>query len=280
MPVRRPVIGSHMRDQIRANALRAAEERREADRSGNGSRRDGAIMTVSPHDYQPIDTQDVEVEYGPPSERETPSARGRRPRPPSFETRLSDLVRPQDEEEPRDIPASPPSSPPIEEQVREETVPKETRQPELDLRLVTIADIDRLWDWARMDKGSLPLTARSSLELHLGFQSFQRHEARGEAWVRALTYSDTHIGFAMLFPILPKLGVMVGHLYIAPPVRRRGLARILAPVLVELVCRQYPSLQLAIVTPADAAAEAILPALGFHKQVVYLLPRKHEGGTR
>lgn len=142
------------------------------------------------------------------------------------------------------------------------------------IRMPTVADIDRLWDWIRADadKGQTFLGRQlsSSIELHTLVNAIHQAEGRGLALIRAVAYQAEHFGFAMLAPILADEKTALMHIYLAQPLR--GQLHTLVGPLVELAAVVQPSTTFAVYS-ADATwatlHRRLLVPLGFTEQVLF-----------
>lgn len=159
----------------------------------------------------------------------------------------------------------------------------------LDLRAVTYADLDRLWDWIRADVegatrflGAMP---EHSQALFAWFQKLLDAERSGHALVRAIDGitavnglpSPMHIGFIMLNPLnratTPAIGQV--HCYLSPSVQ--GSLPQLLPVLLDIAAEQEPTLTLVVGTTDYAFAKLLQPH-GFHISIALTRPPRAAQG--
>lgn len=147
----------------------------------------------------------------------------------------------------------------------------------LTLRPIADDDLDRLWDWVRLDKdtaaGFLDPSVTTSKGLHAKFAEIAADCETGKAAAYAIDRIDVqpnpHIGFLILSPIMAADKLALTHLYIAAPLRGR-LAE-LAPELFLLAQTEHPTLSCLIKTK-DAAMARLLGRLGF--DVTYMLTKR------
>jgi hypothetical protein len=144
---------------------------------------------------------------------------------------------------------------------------------------VSHEDIDRLWDWIRRDPsssqaffGRIPNTSR---QLHAIFEALADAEHTGVGLARALVVeggaAPTHIGFAMIAPIMADDQLALLHVYLEPSMRGR-LQQLIGP-LVELASKELPNYRFGVY-PANEAQRrlygALLPSLGFTAHTLFV----------
>lgn len=144
---------------------------------------------------------------------------------------------------------------------------------------VSHEDIDRLWDWIRRDPsssqaffGRVPGTSR---QLHAMFEALADAESTGVGLARALVIEGgtvpTHIGFAMIAPIMADDQLALLHVYLEPSMRGR-LQQLVGP-LVELAGKELPNYRFGVY-PANEAQRrlygALLPSLGFTAHTLFV----------
>ena len=118
----------------------------------------------------------------------------------------------------------------------EETSPVIVPTPKrkVDLRRLTVGDVDRLWDWIRAD-GPARMEewgVDSSVSLHQNMQYLEELSNQGRCAVYAGYVDDEHIGQVSIAPLLATQGVL--HIFLAQSVRgprgvsilRHGLATV------------------------------------------------------
>jgi hypothetical protein len=144
---------------------------------------------------------------------------------------------------------------------------------------VSHEDIDRLWDWIRRDPsssqaffGRVPATSR---QLHAIFEALADAESTGVGLARALVIEGgampTHIGFAMIAPIMADEQLALLHVYLEPSMRGR-LAQLVGP-LVELAGKELPNFRFGVY-PANETQRrlygGLLPSLGFTAHTLFV----------
>tara|TARA_R110002051_G_scaffold179045_5_gene248901 strand:- start:1383 stop:2000 length:618 start_codon:yes stop_codon:yes gene_type:complete len=104
----------------------------------------------------------------------------------------------------------------------------------IDLRPLTVGDVDRLWDWiradgqARMDEWGVD----SSVSLHANMKYLDELSGHGRCAVYAVYVKGAHVGQVSIAPLLKTQGIM--HIFLAQSVRgplglsilRKGLANV------------------------------------------------------
>lgn len=123
----------------------------------------------------------------------------------------------------------------------------------LSWRVPTDEDVDRLWDWIRLD-GPAQLQqfgVRTSVDLHAKMRSLTQLDAQGSAVSRALVWDGEHVGQGTVFPIVEAVGLV--HLYLDPGVRGRGFA--IAKAGVQMLKQEQPALRLSVTTTRKAIAD-------------------------
>lgn len=166
-------------------------------------------------------------------------------------------------------PPTPASLPSTAREIR--TSPTSTLQ----LRTLTYADADRLWDWARENNagaakflGAMPAHSKA---LHDYLQLLLEQQEHGTALVRCIYVGETHIGFIVLKPITrtgPSPTAVV-HCYLAPSVQ--GQLSQLLPSLLAIAAEQEPALTLMVMTDDYAFAKLLQP-YGFTLQIALTRP--------
>jgi hypothetical protein len=176
--------------------------------------------------------------------------------PSIVEEALSDLV----DDNPDDIEPEP-----------EQTQPAPAADP-IQLVPVEVHHLDNLWDWVRQDqdRGAAFLGgvgAQSSLAIHHFFQTLNQREQLGMAMIRAIHLNSSHIGFAVLLPILEQQKIALAHLYINQ--QMRGFLTQLLPSLIHYAAQMRPDLRLVVMSDRPEWARLLAP-LGFHQQIVLI----------
>ena len=120
--------------------------------------------------------------------------------------------------------------------VSEETSPVIVPTPKhkVELRRLTVGDVDRLWDWIRADGPACMAEwgVDSSVSLHQNMQYLDELSNQGRCAVYAGYVDDEHIGQVSIAPLLATQGVL--HIFLAQSVRgprgvsilRHGLATV------------------------------------------------------
>lgn len=164
----------------------------------------------------------------------------------------------------------------VEPDLASDPPPEPKPEATLSVRQVTDPDVDRLWDWVRMDEdrglaflGFQPKTAR---EVYGHFAL--RFTDNPAAAAFAIDEQDLHIGFVLFEHIHPETMRALLHLYLSPLAQGRLLE--LAPVLLRMCDARYPKLSLIVVTP-DEARMRLYRRTGF--KVSYVLERSANGGV-
>ena len=136
-------------------------------------------------------------------------------------------------------------------------------------RVITDADVDRLWDWVRKDEdrgheflGIHPETSKAL------YDYFAAMSAKENADAVAIVEGETHIGFVTFNPIDRIARSACVHIYLDQA--KRGEALTLLPQLLRLFDEQFPHYAMVILT-AQEAAMRLYRQLGF--EVKYLLMR-------
>jgi GNAT superfamily N-acetyltransferase len=140
------------------------------------------------------------------------------------------------------------------------------------IRGITLADVDRVWDWIRIDPRAAEVftITRSSLDLHRTFELLFLYQEQGMALIKAIDVDHVHVGVALVFPILPVDRIAVVHLYLHPERRGRG-ARYLVRRLIQLASADVPGLTLTAIVERPGLARW-LQSIGFTAQYVMTRP--------
>ena len=111
-----------------------------------------------------------------------------------------------------------------------------TPKQKVELRRLTVGDVDRLWDWIRVDGPACMAEwgVDSSVGLHQSMQYLDELSNQGRCAVYAGYVDDEHIGQVSIAPLLATQGVL--HIFLAQSVRgplgvsilRHGLSSIQA----------------------------------------------------
>jgi hypothetical protein len=172
----------------------------------------------------------------------------------------------QEEDSPLDLPSHTPA--PVE--LKPKAKPEPVVDP-LQIRALTIEDLDRLWDWVRQDadRGSafFGFPVKSSVQIHQFAGALLDREKLGLALVRSFDYLSNHIGFAILLPIFDEKQVGVVHLYLCP--QMRGQLPQFLPALVHVAGTLRPDLRLVVLPDRPEWARLLAP-LGFRQQIVLI----------
>lgn len=141
---------------------------------------------------------------------------------------------------------------------------------------VSVGDVDRLWDWLRIDDPKEPQflgrVHPSSQSLH-GLLRWMSIEGEGNrlAMIRAIHHGPHHLGFAMLAPILAEERTALMHIYLRQEVRGQ-IAEFLVP-LIEIAEQVVPGFRLAATSLDDGMRRLhrkILTPLGFTEHVMFV----------
>ncbi len=147
-------------------------------------------------------------------------------------------------------------------------------------RRVTIADIDRLWDWYRLDPAALveafAITPKHSRDLFTLAERFVASEQAGHALLRSIDYQDAHIGFVFLLPITADRKGIV-HIYLYPAARGM-LAQLIGPLL-DAAEREIPNVTL-VIKSERLAQSRLLQDHGFTQTIFLTRPPRHPQPAR
>lgn len=149
--------------------------------------------------------------------------------------------------------------------------------PALNLTIVSYADVDRLWDWARADAagvhaflGQVPPHGQAMYDT---INAILAQEKAGEALLRSIYISGergpVHIGFFALQPIVRASGIGMVRCYFTTSLREAQVKFI--PILLDIVAAQEPSLSLTLVTGDYAFAQQVA-AHGFTLNIALTRP--------
>lgn len=140
---------------------------------------------------------------------------------------------------------------------------------------VSVEDVDRLWDWVRLDgdRGAsfLGRTFARSTDLHQFMIAIVSGEHQGLSLVRSLYWATVHIGFGMLAPILAEERTALMHVYLQPEARN-NLAEFM-PLLVQMAEQLAPNVHLAVASDGpqwERLHARVLEPLGFVKRAMFI----------
>ncbi len=150
--------------------------------------------------------------------------------------------------------------------------------PALVAQVVTVTDVDHLWDWLRADRANgasdsfLGQSHATSMDLHAAvrFLVVDAEQAR-VGMIRSIYHGPHHLGFAMLAPILADEASALLHVYLRAEVRGQ-LAQFLQP-LIEIAEQVVPGYHLVAYTldPVMRRLQRqILTPLGFIEHVLFV----------
>ena len=163
----------------------------------------------------------------------------------------------------------------VEPDLASDPLPESKSEAALSVRPVTDPDVDRLWDWVRMDKDRglafLGLEPKTAREVYGYFAEHFTDNPASAAF--AVDEGDLHIGFVLLQHIHPETMRALLHVYLSPLAQGRLLE--LSPILLGICDTRYPKLSLVIVT-ADEARMRLYRRVGF--KVSYVFERSAQGG--
>lgn len=151
---------------------------------------------------------------------------------------------------------------------------------------VSDADVDRLWDWLRMDPDSAHAffnrMPQTSVELRRMISALRAGEENGIGMIRSLYFERTglatkndpsavHFGFAMVAPMFTEERLALLHLYLER--RWRGELASMIPDLLNLAATELPNFKLAIVPNGQSQLRLygqLLPPLGFTTNTIFV----------
>ena len=144
--------------------------------------------------------------------------------------------------------------------------------PAITLSGVSMADIDRLWDWVRSDpEGTQAFTGKTfenSRDLFAYIQQLAQKEREHKAAFYSIMDEVTLLGFIMLDPIIrePRQNpVGTTHVYLQP--EARGRLREILPAMLAQADQVAPGMNLCVITSRGEWAST-LEAVGFTTHIV------------